>query len=97
MQGIKSPKRTNSSENNTFTLNLYISTLIDLFKMDEITSKFPLKLLKNLKRFIQTVTKSLKVEMDEQHDSERKNMLFLFFTHVCWINNNFLNVYNYIF
>lgn len=97
MQGIKSPKRTNSSENNTFTLNLYISALIDLFKMDEITSKFPLKLLKNLKRFIQTVTKSLKVEMDEQHDSERKNMLFLFFTHVCWINNNFLNVYNYIF
>lgn len=97
MQGVKSPKRTNSSENNTFTLNLYISALIDLFKMDEITSKFPLKLLKNLKRFIQTVTKSLKVEMDEQHDSERKNMLFLFFTHVCWINNNFLNVYNYIF
>lgn len=97
MQGIKSPKRTNSSENNTFTLNLYISALIDLFKMDEITSKFPLKLLKNLKRFTQMVTKSLKVEMDEQHDSERKNMLFLFFTHVCWINNNFLNVYNYIF
>lgn len=96
MQGVKSPKRTNSSENNTFTLNLYISALIDLFKMDEITSKFPLKLLKNLKRFIQTVTKSLKVEMDEQHDSERKNM-YLFFTHVCWINDNFLNVYNYIF
>lgn len=85
MQGIKSPKRTNSSENNTFTLNLYISALIDLFKMDEITSKFPLKLLKNLKRFTQTVTKSLKVEMDEQH------------TRVCWINDNFLNVYNYIF
>lgn len=97
MQGVKSPKRTNSSENNTFTLNLHISALIDLFKMDEITSKFPLKLLKNLKRFIQMVTKTLKVEMDEQHDSERKNMLFLFFTHVCWINDNFLIVYNYIF
>lgn len=35
--------------------------------------------------------------MDEQHDSERKNMLFLFFTHVCWINDNFLIVNNYIF